>query len=120
MLNRTDRWRARIGTRTSWHGLPATRCITASRSANVCRSHVLRTEADPDQPGRNSPQNWPMAQELQRSGKGQRFGVPKNPPNHGVLYDDLEPLCGSSRKVPSPLDGMKFAFRGSFLQKSWA
>src|SRR5260370_34940482 len=106
--------------RTSWHGLRATRCITASRSANVCSFHMLRAEADPDQPGRNSPQNWPAAQELQRPGKGQRFILAKNPPNHGVLNDDLEPLCGLSRKLPSPRDGMKVAFGGSFLQKSWA
>jgi hypothetical protein len=81
---------------------------------------MLLTEVDADQQGRNSPQTWPAAQELQRAGKGQRFGLANNPPNHGVLNDDLESPCGLSRKIPSPVDGMKLSFGGSFLQKSWA
>src|SRR5260370_23377689 len=105
--------------RTSWHGLPATRCITASRTANICSFHMLRAEADPDQPGRNSSQNWPAAQELQRPGNGQRVSLPKNPPNHGVLNADLEPLCGFRRKTPSPPRAMNAAFGRTFLPMSW-
>ncbi len=97
--------------------LAGTRCITARRSANLCSSHMLRTEADPDQSGRNSPQNWPAAQELQGPRKGQRFSAAKDPANHVVLYDDLEPLRGLSRKIPTPLDGVELAFGGRFSQK---
>ncbi len=104
----------------SGHGLAATRCINARRSGNLRSSHVFRTEADPDQSGRNSPQNWPAAQELQGPRKGQRFRVAKDPANHVVLNNDLEPLRGLSREGPTPLYGAEFVFGGSFLQKSLA
>ena len=97
-----------------------TGCFPAARSSNFWSLHVLGTEADSDYAGRNPPQNWPAAEQLQRPRKGQRFWVAKDPPDHVVLYKDLKSLCGPSREIPPLLDGVKFACGGSALQRLWA
>ena len=97
-----------------------TGCFPAARSSNFWSLHVLGTEADSDYAGRNPPQNWPAAEQLQRPRKGERFCAAKDPPDNVVLYNDLESLRGPSRKIPPLLDGMKLSFGGSSLQKFWA
>ena len=77
---------------------------------------MLRTKTDPDYAGRNPPQNWPAAKQLQRPRKGQRFWAAKGPPDDIVLNDDLKSLRGPSRGFSPLLDGVKLAFGGSSLQ----
>ena len=81
---------------------------------------MLGTEADSDYAGRNPPQNWPAAEQLQRPRKGERFCAAKDPPDNIVLYKDLKSLRGPSREISPLLDGVKLAFGGSSLQKFWA
>ena len=81
---------------------------------------MLRTKTEPDYVGRNPPQNWPAAEQLQRPRKGQRFCAAKDPPDNVVLYKDLKSLRSPSREIPPFLDGVKLAFGGSSLQKFWA
>jgi hypothetical protein len=78
---------------------------------------VLGAEANSDQPGRNSPQNGPAAQKFQGPRKGKGLGAAENPPDHVVLYGDLQPLRGSCWKTSALLDGAKIAFGRSLIEK---
>jgi len=81
---------------------------------------VLGTKPDPDYARRNPPQNWPAPEQLKRPRKGQRFGAAKDPLDNVVLNDDLKSVGGPSWEISPLLDGVKFSFGGSSLQKFWA
>ncbi len=81
---------------------------------------MLRPHADPDESGRNAPENWKLRQHSQRERKREPIRAAQHSADDPILNDELQSLCDPGRPLAPALDAAQRFSRQPTLTKRCA